>query len=79
MASVKLSNGREVDINVAKMTVREFRDLYNPALPADRDDEIIAKVTGIPAEELKDLPVLDYRLVFLAIRDAVRNSQVDPT
>jgi hypothetical protein len=68
-ADMTLSDGREVVFNLKKMSRQEYRDLHNPAYTDENDDVVIAKVTGIDIEELRDMNMEDYsRLIWQLIR-----------
>ena len=68
-ADLTLSDGKEVVFDLKKMSRQEYRDLHNPAYTDENDDLVLAKVTGINVEELRDMNMEDYsRLIWQLIR-----------
>jgi len=68
-ADLTLSDGKEVVFDLKKMSRQEYRDLHNPAYTDENDDLVLAKVTGIDVEELRDMNMEDYgRLIWQLIR-----------
>lgn len=80
MGAVTLSTGETVNIDVSQMTMKEWRDFTSPTGPAERDDEIISKCSGIPVERLLDGVFLrdDYRRLVFGIMKAAREPLADP-
>ncbi len=60
MADLTLSDGREVNFDVSKMTIAEYRGLFSPRESEDVSDATIARVTGMTVEELRALRFDDY-------------------
>ena len=68
-ADLTLSDGKEVVFDLKKMSRQEYRDLHNPAYTDENDDLVLAKVTSIDIEELRDMNMEDYsRLIWQLIR-----------
>ena len=44
-----------------KISIREFRLLLGGTLAQDKEDELVARVAGMSAEDLQNLPLPDYR------------------
>ena len=67
------------EIDLTKITHREWRGLFNPA-QADKDgDEIIARASGLTVEEVGELNFYDFRALFKAITDkAAKPLENDP-
>ena len=77
MGAIKLSDGREIEVNATGMTMREYRALVTPGGKAEDDDRTLSKFCGLSVDELIDLPVPDYRAIVMAvIRSA--NTAPDP-
>ena len=62
-ATVKLFSGKEVIIDLMKPSAKEWRQITNPKTTEQEEYAILAKATGMSAEELAELPQPDYRLV----------------
>jgi len=62
-----LTDGREVDINLEAVTVKEYRAMFDPRQPQADEDATICKITGLTLDELTALSVLDYKRLYQAI------------
>jgi len=60
MADLTLSGGREVNFDISKMTIAEYRGLFSPTEKEDVSDATIARVAGMTVDELRALPFADY-------------------
>ena len=65
--TVTLSNGRELKIDLRKVTQREWRQVFDPEVSRDVNDPIIAKIVGITAAELVELDMIDFRRVMMQV------------
>lgn len=74
----KLSDGREFAIDLNKVTMREFRTLFDTGMSEIDSDRILAKCAGLTVDELLDLPYPDYRRVFAEFLAKARNPLDDP-
>jgi hypothetical protein len=66
MADLTLKDGREIEFDLSKMSIAEYRSLFDPEKKADDGDEIIAKVTGLTDKEIGELPYPEYKKVAMA-------------
>ena len=64
---VKLSDGREVEVDLYKVTYAEVVEMTDPATPMDRMHALMGQVVGMKGEELAALPYPDYRRVDRAV------------
>jgi hypothetical protein len=76
--TVTLSNGRVLTIDLYKMTMREYRTLFDTKIKPEKDDVIYSKVLGLTTDELTDLPQPDWQRACLAVIDAARKPLSDP-
>ena len=80
MQTVKLSNGREITVDIGRISVREYRALFNPEQKQDDEDSTPAKVAGLAVDELLDLSQPDYRRIITAmLADAKQPLDADPS
>ncbi|HNZ02390.1 MAG TPA: hypothetical protein PLS77_14160 [Anaerolineaceae bacterium] len=80
MQTVKLSNGREITVDIGRISVREYRALFNPEQKQDDEDSTLAKVAGLAVDELLDLSQPDYRRIITAmLADAKQPLDADPS
>lgn len=77
MSDLKLSDGREVDIDLYQLSMKEYRDLFfNPEVEDEIADSYVEKVTEI--KDASDLPQPDYRLVINKIFEKSQRPVSDP-
>lgn len=63
---MKLSDGREVKIDMSQITVREYRSLFDKDVPESESDDLIGKAAGMKPGEVTELPFPDWRRVMAA-------------
>lgn len=69
MASFPISGKEIPEINLRNITVSEWRALFNNSQPEHEGDETIAKVSGMKVEDVRNLPLYDFRVLFQAVID----------
>ena len=74
-----LSDGREVYIDLHKITRNEWNGIWSTKEGEKKSEASISKMTGIPAEDLGNLPVDDWRRLVTAITKKWREPLADPT
>lgn len=52
------------------ITIKEYRQLFGGSLSQDKEDELVAKVAGMTADELQNMPVPEYRRFLKAFATA---------
>jgi hypothetical protein len=78
MADVTLSSGKEITLDLYKISLQEFRYLIDPDRPNEEGDEIIGRAIGMSAEDVGKLPYPDYRLLVKVLFEKARNPLADP-
>ncbi len=78
MADFTVSDGREIDIDLSKLTIKEWKSLFDPAQPDEDEFALIARVTGWEVKELENIKQPDYRLLMTAIVARSVNPVSDP-
>ena len=77
MSDLKLSDGREVDIDLYQVSMKEFRDwFFNPQVEDEVADSYMYKVTGI--NDASDLPQPDYKLLLNTVYVKSQEPVIDP-
>jgi hypothetical protein len=77
MSDLKLSDGREVTIDLHQITMREFRDwFFNPQVEDESSDAYMGKVTGL--EDCGDINPVDYRAILNKTFAKYQNPISDP-
>lgn len=78
MADIVLSDGREFEIDLNKITIIEYRGIFDKEESNDKSDETVAKTIGLTLEELQALGFVDYRTVMSAFFQKVRDVMNSP-
>jgi hypothetical protein len=78
MSDLKLSDGREIDIDLNKLTIREWRALLNPEQDQEEEYKLLAKVAGLKPKEVGDLGYLDFRLLGQRVAEMASAPLSDP-
>jgi hypothetical protein len=70
---VKLKDGREVEADLSRMTIGEFRAMLNPEQADAEGDAIVARVFGLDPAEMAGLPYTDFRALSEELFERIRN------
>ena len=77
MSDLKLSDGREVDIDLYQISQKEIRHwFFDPQVPDEDADAYMVKVTGL--KDVGDLPAPDYSRIVTEVFAKYRNPISDP-
>ena len=68
MADITI-NGKDLTFDLRKLSMREYRKFASGSLLDPEDDQVLAKLTGEPADFFADLPQPDHRKVVRAYFD----------
>lgn len=63
---MKLSNGREVQIDLNKISIREYRSLFDKDIPESESDDLVGRAAGMKPGEVTELPFPDWRRLMAA-------------
>ena len=77
MADITLSDGREITFDFTKLTLKEYRALFDKAQAVDDEDTIVARVCGIEIDEYQSLSYADWKRLLQAFFKRSREP-VDP-
>ena len=75
--AVTLPSGIEVNLDLNKITLAEYRSLFDDHSP-DEDDAIIAHASGMTVEELQVLGYTDYRALITHFWEKAKDPLADP-
>jgi hypothetical protein len=70
---VTLADGREVFIDLSKITVKAWREYVRAETQPEDDDAMLSKLTGLAPEEIENLSYLDWRKLDKAFAEKIRN------
>ena len=56
ISKVPLGNGKEIVIDLGRVSLREFRSIFDNGQPQADEDRIVAKACGLSLDEYLDLP-----------------------
>jgi hypothetical protein len=74
-----LSDGREIFIDLTKVTIQEWRDMFKPEQAEEAGDAVVAKVSGMTMDTLHELNVQDWKLLSKIMFEAFRKPLANPT
>ena len=78
MADVTLSDGREITFDLNAISIKEYRALFDSGQPDEDEYRSLAKVTGLGAKEIGDLPFLEWRKLYRAFLEKCAQPLADP-
>ncbi len=78
MADCTLSNGVEIDIDLSKITVKEYDSLRNPAFMDKQGYETIEKCSGLKKSDIEPLLMDDLRKIVGSIVKKASKPITDP-
>ena len=78
MSDLKLSDGREFDIDLNKLSIVEWRELLDPEQPHEEEYASLAKVIGEKPETVAGLGYLDFKLLGNKVAEKASNPVSDP-
>lgn len=61
MANITLSDGREITFDFSKLSLKEYRSLFDKDQTPEKEDEVIARVCGLTTEEYTSLSYQDWK------------------
>lgn len=76
--TVTLSDGREVTVDLSKITIQEHRTLFDAADKQENEDRLISRVCGLDLKDFQALPMCDWKLITEVYFWLVRNPIFDP-
>lgn len=78
MGEITLSNGKTVTIDTSEATWGEWRGFFRGQLTEEEDDVFIAKMSGLPADEIDKMKRDDVRKIISAIVEVGQKPLADP-
>lgn len=75
---VTLSDGREVTVDLSKITIKEHRSLFDAADKQENEDRLLSRVCGMSLEDFQNLPAIDWKLLTECYFWLFRNPVFDP-
>ena len=78
MSDLILSDGREVTIDLYKITIKEWRSLLDPKQKPEDEYKLLGQVSGLTAKQVESLPYPDFRRLGLKVAEKASNPLADP-
>ena len=78
MGAITLADGRELQIDLNKVTRKEYSDFVNPRGKLESEDLFVSKVTGLSIPEVNALTYPEFQRLVRAIIKAIREPLADP-
>jgi len=74
---MKLINGREISVDLTKVTIKEWRLMWRLDTDNTISDAIFGRCIGLTAEEMEELPFTDFQKIAKAIRETAAHPLED--
>ena len=74
---MKLSNGREIKVDLSKITIAEWRYMWAFDSDNDKSDAILGGVVGMTAKEVQALKYQDFKRLTKAVIEASQEPLAD--
>jgi hypothetical protein len=78
MSDLTLSDGRELDIDMNKITIKEWRALLNPEQKENEEYRILGKVVGLSGKDIEKLGQEDFRWLGTKVAEKASRPLTDP-
>ena len=78
MPDLVLKDGREIEIDMHQISIGEWRALLKPEQPDDEEYATLAKISGMTAEEIENIPQPEYSSFIQAVIKKAANPVSDP-
>lgn len=75
---ITLSDGRELAVDLTKITITEYRRLFKNETTPEEEDAFLAPCFGLTLEQFQALSYPDYKRVTNAFFEAAKNPLADP-
>lgn len=75
---VVLSDGKEITFDLRKIKISEYRELFEDNHPYDDEVELMARVSGIDVDAIRDLSLYDHKKLWRAFFDVCQQPLRDP-
>jgi hypothetical protein len=73
-----VSTRKEITIDLNKLTIGEYRELFNPLQTKEEESRILANVFGLTIEEYQKLPLLEWKRLTKEFFQRAREPLADP-
>lgn len=78
MADLTLHDGRTITLDMNRITIREYRALFDNKQDLDAENETLAKAFGIGVDEFLDLSQPDFKRATALFFETARAPLDDP-
>jgi hypothetical protein len=78
MSDFTLSDGREIDFDLDKLTYGQWLGMFSPGESEERTDKTLARVSGLELKDIKALKIMDFKKLVAALRKKVQEPLTDP-
>lgn len=73
-----MGDGREIVFDLSKISIREYRALFDTGQPEEDEYRTLAKATGLSAKEIGDLSFPEWRKLYRAFLEKCAQPLADP-
>ena len=66
MADFEFADGREIDFDLSKISIGEYKALFDRDQSDEDEYATLAKVSGVKPEDVKEMPLDDWKRFYKA-------------
>ncbi len=78
MSDLTMEDGREITLDLNKITLREYRALFDRLQKPEEEDAVLCRVFGLTLEEYQTLPYPTWRKLTELFFERARSPLSDP-
>ena len=79
MADFVTRDGKEINFDFERISIKEYRALFDKGQPQPEEDELMARVCGITVDELMAFSQPDYKKMLKAFLKVATSPLDDPS
>ena len=78
MADFEFADGREIDFDLSKISIREYKALFDRDQSDEDEYATLAKVSGVKPDDVEEMPLDDWKRFYKAFITKATTPLADP-
>ena len=78
MADFEFTDGREIDFDLSKISIREYKALFDRDQSDEDEYATLAKVSGVKPDDVEEMPLDDWKRFYKAFITKATTPLDDP-
>ena len=78
MADFEFADGREIDFDLSKISIREYKALFDRDQSDEDEYATLAKVSGVKPGDVEEMPLDDWKRFYKAFITKATTPLADP-